>query len=262
MSRSATQRQRPSRSLDATPVRALRGALWRRRSRARFARDAEAVSACSLAGRQRGRPRPAWGWRRGGMASTSRARTVPSFTCAAVEQAASGTPRRSATRWWCVPGVPRSTGFGPVAPPPCGRHAGRVGARATPVDPAGVRQALQEPPVQPAPHAGALPGPQAAPAGHPAAAAHLLRQVLPQDPGLQHEHDPGQAGPVGHPRAARLPRVLRPVGRHQRRHHRPQRVAHQRLGHTLGRARSGLSLLGILNVLVRGDAVVAGSGGC
>ena len=94
------------------------------------------------------------------------------------------------------------------------------------------------------PHAGARPGRQAAPAAHPAAAAQLLRQGRPLHPGLQHQHDPRQAGPVGHPRAARLPRVLRPVGRHQRRHHRPPRVAHQRLGQTLGRARSGPSLLG------------------
>ena len=46
------------------------------------------------------------------------------------------------------------------------------------------------------PDAGLLPLAQPAPAGHPRAAAHLLRQVLPGDPRLQHEQDPGQHLPV------------------------------------------------------------------
>jgi hypothetical protein len=44
--------------------------------------------------------------------------------------------------------------------------------------------------MQPLPDAGVLPGPQATPRRHPAAEAELLRQVLPTDPGVQHEQDP------------------------------------------------------------------------
>ena len=50
--------------------------------------------------------------------------------------------------------------------------------------------------MQALPDAGRLPGAQPAPARHAAAATHLLRQVFPTDPGLQHKDDAGQCAAV------------------------------------------------------------------
>src|SRR5436190_4264773 len=44
-----------------------------------------------------------------------------------------------------------------------------------------------------------LPLAQPPPASHPRAAAHLLRQILPRDPRLQHEQDPRQHLPIVDP---------------------------------------------------------------
>ena len=46
--------------------------------------------------------------------------------------------------------------------------------------------------MQALPHPGVLPLLQSSPARHPGAAPHLLRKVLPWDPGLQYEQDPRQ----------------------------------------------------------------------
>ena len=76
------------------------------------------------------------------------------------------------------------------------------------VDLARIRQALQQGVVQSLPDAGLLPVPQPTPQGHPAA-AHLPREVLPGDTGLQHEDDPCQRHSVGDwrvPRCAGRPR--------------------------------------------------------
>lgn len=43
-----------------------------------------------------------------------------------------------------------------------------------------------------APDAGLLPVPQSSPAGHAAATAHLARQVLPRNAGLQDKDNAGQ----------------------------------------------------------------------
>jgi hypothetical protein len=72
--------------------------------------------------------------------------------------------------------------------------------------------------------------------------------------------------PVRAPARGPASQVLRPLGRHQGRHHRPQRLAHQRLGHTLGRARSGPSLLGALSPITdldsyRGTSAAPGTRG-
>ena len=46
------------------------------------------------------------------------------------------------------------------------------------------------------PDASLVPVAQAAPAGHPAAAAQLLGQILPRNPGLEDEENPRQGGAV------------------------------------------------------------------
>jgi len=58
--------------------------------------------------------------------------------------------------------------------------------------------------VQPLPHSGLLPGAKPPPSRHAAAKAELLRQMLPADPGVQHEQDPLQHLPVGERLAARI----------------------------------------------------------
>ena len=68
---------------------------------------------------------------------------------------------------------------------------------------------------------------QPAPAGHAAAAAHLARQVLPGDAGLQHEQDAGQAGAVRDPRAPAL--GLGRLRREPRLNDAPELIRHQRL---------------------------------
>jgi hypothetical protein len=73
-----------------------------------------ALSARNFAGRRRGRSR---GRAIGGMPSTTVARTVESWTLAAVSTTASGIPCRSTTTWRFEPGLPRSVGFGPVCGP-------------------------------------------------------------------------------------------------------------------------------------------------
>jgi hypothetical protein len=79
------------------------------------------LSPWSLAGRLRGRP----GWPRGpltgGTASTIGSSSVESWVLAADRPTASGMPRRSTSRWYLEPGLPRSVGFGPVSSPPVWR---------------------------------------------------------------------------------------------------------------------------------------------
>jgi len=116
--RSTTQRWRPSRSLDSTPLRAIRGVIPRRRKAALFFFESYPLSACNLAGRLRGRP---WGSLIGSMASRVDSSIVVSLTLAAVNTIASGMPWRSTTRWRFVPCLPRSVGFGPVFSPPLER---------------------------------------------------------------------------------------------------------------------------------------------
>src|SRR5262249_1705569 len=60
------------------------------------------------------------------------------------------------------------------------------------VDPVGPPEVGQQDRVDPVPGAGGLPVAQAIPTGHAATAAHLLRQVLPGDAGLEEEDDPGE----------------------------------------------------------------------
>jgi hypothetical protein len=76
------------------------------------------LSACSLAGRQRGRPGRPRGPSTAGMSSISGSNSSESWAFAAERRTASGIPLRSTTRWRFEPGLPRSVGFGPVLPPP------------------------------------------------------------------------------------------------------------------------------------------------
>jgi hypothetical protein len=60
------------------------------------------------------------------------------------------------------------------------------------VDLVGASEVGQQDLLDPVPDAGRLPVAQAIPTGHAATAAHLLRQVLPGDAGLEDEDDPGE----------------------------------------------------------------------
>ena len=68
-----------------------------------------------------------------------------------------------------------------------------------------------------------LPALQASPAGLPGAEAQLQGQLLPRDPGVEHEQHPLQTQPVRHRPRARRP--LRPRRQH-RLDHCPQLIVH------------------------------------
>jgi hypothetical protein len=74
-----------------------------------------ALSACSLRGRRRGRPR---GRRMLGILSSIGCSMFDSWALAGVSSIASGTPLPSTIRCCLVPSFPRSVGFGPVSWPP------------------------------------------------------------------------------------------------------------------------------------------------
>jgi hypothetical protein len=77
------------------------------------------------------------------------------------------------------------------------------------------------------------------PAGHPRTADHLGGQLVPGDPGLEHEHDPGQHHPILDRLATGEPVPPRRMRRQQRRHPLPQRVRNKITHHggQRGRAR-------------------------
>jgi hypothetical protein len=79
--------------------------------------------------------------------------------------------------------------------------------------------------MQPLPHAGVVPAAQSPPSGHPATEAELLGQMLPADPGVQHEQDPLQRQPVIERLAARMTEAP-PLLRQQRLDPLPQSVRH------------------------------------
>jgi hypothetical protein len=116
---------------------------------------------------------------------------------AADRPTASGIPRRSVSRWYLDPGLPRSVGFGPVSSPPLGAHAHAVQAGPRPVEPAVAAELVEQQVVQPLPHPGALPVPQPPPTGDRAAAAKLPGgQQPPGDARAQLVDDPRQGGAV------------------------------------------------------------------
>src|SRR6188472_52304 len=77
--------------------------------------------------------------------------------------------------------------------------------------------------MQPTPDPGLVPLGQPTPAGHARTESQLLRQKLPLDTGVQHEQDPAQHLPVGHPRPA-TPTRPTPRLRQQRLNTLPQLV--------------------------------------
>jgi hypothetical protein len=123
------------------------------------------LSAWSLAGRFRGRPDLPRGPMIEGITSTSGNSCVESWVLVAERWIASGTPFRSTTRWYLEPGLPRSTGLGPVCSPPFRPHAHAVHARPRPGDAGFVAEPVQERLMQALPDACFLPIAQAAPTG-------------------------------------------------------------------------------------------------
>jgi hypothetical protein len=129
-------------------------------------------------------------------------------------------------RWSLVPGLPRSTGFAPTWSPPAWRARSWC-PRWPATSPAG-----PAPPADPGPrggaveHAGLRPLGQA-PAGRRRAAAKLPgREQPPWGGGAGHEHDRGEAGPVGDGTATAA--VGRPWrNRQQRLDQCPQLVRHK-----------------------------------
>lgn len=77
--------------------------------------------------------------------------------------------QRRRYRWCLEPSWRGLTGLDRSSRPPNGARMRSVDHRPRPVDPVGL--------------------PQPPPAGHPRPAAHLLGQMLPRDPGMQHEQD-------------------------------------------------------------------------
>src|SRR4029453_13467171 len=77
-----------------------------------------ALSRWSLTGRLRGRPGRPRDPLTGGTVSTTASSSIGAWVLAADSPTAKGMPRRSTSRWYLDPGLPRSVGFGPVRQPP------------------------------------------------------------------------------------------------------------------------------------------------
>src|SRR3712207_309302 len=119
----------------------------------------------------------------------------------------SGSPCASTSRWYLLPALPRSVGFGPVnAPPFRPRRRGREGPRAR--TPAGHRDGRRDVDPDRRLVAGALAHHHRAAPGTPANAGEL-RVRRPQAP------DPRHRPPPDGPAATRTPRpaLHRPAGR-------------------------------------------------
>jgi hypothetical protein len=99
--------------------------------------------------------------------------SIESWVLAADRPTARGMPRRSTSRWYLLPGLPRSVGLGPVSSPPLGAHAHAVQAGPRPVKLALPAELVEQQVVELLPDTGALPVTQAPPAGDRAATAEL-----------------------------------------------------------------------------------------
>src|ERR671933_447800 len=75
-------------------------------------------------------------------------------------------------------------------------QAGCVERAPAPVDQSGAAQQIEQLVVKGLPKARLLPVPQPPPAGHAGAAAHLLREHLPRDTGLQDEQNARECGAI------------------------------------------------------------------
>lgn len=81
------------------------------------------------------------------------------------------------------------------------------------------------------PDASVLPLAQPTPAGHAAAAAEVLRQILPRESSLEHEEDAGEGRAIGD--AGTTPFGFGKFRWQQRCDDFPERVADQRFSHVL-----------------------------
>ena len=115
--------------------------------------------------------------------------------------------------------------------PAAGRtNRARVDHGTRPVDRVGVPKAREQDLMEAIPHAGFVPVAEPSPARH-AADAHLGRDVLPRDAGLEYEDDAGERlAVIGRlaPGVSKPPRLGR---RQQRSDNLPELVIHKRLGH-------------------------------
>src|SRR5947207_8492769 len=106
---------------------------------------------------------------------------------------------------------------------------GTVGEEPLEVDLVGMAEVGQEDLVDLVPDARGLPVAQAVPAGHATTTAHLLRQVLPGQAGLEDEDDPGEDFAIVQEGASAF--GLRGMRRDQRLDQFPEFVWEQGLGH-------------------------------
>jgi hypothetical protein len=96
-------------------------------------------------------------------ASPSRIGSTSMLSCrlAPVIATASGSPSAVNSRWYFVPALPRSVGFGPVSSPLSCPDAHRVQGRPRPVQQPFLAELIQYGVVELLPHSGRLPGPAA-----------------------------------------------------------------------------------------------------
>ncbi len=209
----------------AVPRRAARGMMPPARPARRHRRWSRPLSAWSLPGRRRGRPRRP---RVGGTASSAGAGRRRSGRSAGRVVGPSGVPPPSTTRWRLVPALPRSVGSGPAAAPPLGAHRRAVARGPRPVEPVGRARAPPRRPVRRGPGPRFGPPDRPPPAGL-AAAAPRGGHAAPAEAGPRHEDDPGARRTARHARSA----ALRPrrIGWRQRRDRRPGVVGDERCGH-------------------------------
>ena len=163
------------------------------------------MSACSLAGRRRGRPGRPRGPMIAGTASTS---CSSSWSCGCwrptTRPPAGSRPRRSAGGTWSQPCPGRPDSRRSVPPTP-GPDAHAVDGSPGPVDLAIITEPVQQPVMQGLPDPSLLPVAQPPPAGHAAATAQLTgREQPPGHPGTQDVDDAAQDRPVLDPGPAAL----------------------------------------------------------
>lgn len=143
-------------------------------------------------GRPGGPRRP----RTAGSVSGNGSKSAPSCVLPAQASTCSGSPAASVSKWYFVPGFPRSVGLGPVSSPPSGPYGHRVDASTLPVENLPLEELLEHGLVVLLPHPGCLPLAQPSPCRVPGPAAQDRRQVPPPTAGVEHEQDPFQGGPV------------------------------------------------------------------
>ena len=140
----------------------------------------------------------------------SGSKSVESWAVAAERRTARGMVLRSTTRWYLEPGLPRSTGFGPVCSPPFGPDAQAIHAGAGPVDGRLVTEPVEQRLMKPLPDARHLRVSQPSPAGRAAPASERLEYEPPRAPRPQYKDDSAQGGTIRDARttAFRLGRLL------------------------------------------------------